>query len=89
MSGADREEKKQLLHAISKYGFTLDDIILFLDTHPQNQDALDYCRRAAAMYQTAKAEYENRFGPLTITSGQDNAIWQWAAQSWPWERGYC
>lgn len=89
MNGTVRNERRHLMQMISQYGFALSDIILFLDTHPQNQEALEYYQQVNKRYLAAKKEYERRFGPLTITAGQDESQWNWAIQSWPWERGYC
>ena len=87
-SNNNNNERMRLLNAVSQFGFALSDITLYLDTHPQNQEALDYYRRMNQMYQKASAEYECKFGPLTQFSGQNEDIWKWSTQTWPWERGF-
>ncbi|MCC8028507.1 MAG: spore coat protein CotJB [Lachnospiraceae bacterium] len=89
MSSPYNNEKMKLFQAVNQFGFALSDITLFLDTHPLDQDALDYYHQMNHMYRKATAEYENKYGPLTQFAGEDCDVWNWAVQSWPWERGYC
>ena len=84
----NNNERMQLLNAVSQYGFALSDITLYLDTHPQDQEALHYYHHMNRMYRKASDEYERKFGPLTQFSGKDTDTWKWATQTWPWERGF-
>jgi len=81
-------EKMRLFQAVNQYGFALSDITLYLDTHPKDQEALDYYNHMNHMYQKATSEYEHKYGPLTQFGGEEHDIWKWSVQSWPWERGY-
>lgn len=81
-------EKRKLLQAVNQYGFALSDITLYLDTHPKDQNALDYYYHMNHMYKKASAEYESKYGPLTQFTGEDEPIWKWVVGKWPWERGY-
>lgn len=36
------QDKEALMRQIMEAGFAMDDVVLFLDTHPENQDALRY-----------------------------------------------
>lgn len=77
----------QLLQHISEVSFAFDDILLYLDTHPCDDQALDYARKMMAMRRKAMAVYAKKFGPLTIddTGERDNTSWDWVMQPWPWE----
>ncbi|MCD8323438.1 MAG: spore coat protein CotJB [Clostridiales bacterium] len=81
-------EKKKLFQAVNQFGFALSDITLYLDTHPKDQDALDYYHHMNHMYKKASDEYESKYGPLTQFSGEDENIWKWSVEKWPWERGF-
>ncbi len=87
-NNCNNNERMRLLNAVNQFGFALSDITLYLDTHPQDQEALDYYRHMNRMYHKASAEFENKFGPLTQFSGQEENIWKWSTQTWPWERGF-
>ncbi|MCD7921855.1 MAG: spore coat protein CotJB [Clostridiales bacterium] len=89
MSMPYNSERRKLLQTVNQFGFALSDITLFLDTHPNDQDALDYYHQMNHMYKKASAEYEHQYGPLTQFAGEDDNVWKWSVQSWPWERGYC
>jgi len=77
-----------LLNKISKTGFILYDIHLFLDTHPTDYQALRYYEIYQKKLDELKREYEKRYGPLTpkMTDGSDR--WNWIDGPWPWEREY-
>ena len=73
-------EKNMLLSRIKKYDFTLKELNLYLDTHPN-------CRRALSMFRKyAVQEYNKRFGPLTPEQVTDTQSWTWVEDPWPWER---
>ena len=62
----------------------LDDVSLFLDTHPDNQEALAYYREVSNLRANALNAYEQQYGPLFsehVTAGQ----WDWVTETWPWE----
>lgn len=81
--------KEDLLNQINEISFAVYDTLLYLDTHPEDQEALEYYREMQSKRNAAAAEYGERFGPLTIdcSSATANNCWQWAQQPWPWERG--
>lgn len=88
--------QQQLLCHISEVSFAVDDILLYLDTHPHDQEALKYAHEMVSMRNNAMAVYARRFGPLTIDTinERDCDCWEWAMQPWPWEtpmrqRGGC
>ena len=85
---SDKNEKRcgDLLYAVQMYGFVLDEARLFLDTHPNNQSALDYYRKYSELYREAVAEYEASCGPLTANSEVSSAgnSWRWIDGGWPW-----
>lgn len=89
MSAAcSNQEKMCLIAAVAQSGFAISDITLYLDTHPQDQEALEYFHRMKHKYETACAEYESKVAPLRQLCGERQNGWQWADTPWPWERGY-
>lgn len=74
---------------VYEYGFALDDAILFLDTHPEDPDALAYYREIRDAYQAAYQEYEAQIGPLQLAGADPEKGWTWLDAPWPWEGGMC
>ena len=84
--------RKQLLAHINEVSFAVNDISLYLNTHPEDAEALAFFRKYAAARQEALEEYERYFGPLTIDTADDSCSrsWQWIEQPFPWEeKGGC
>jgi len=77
--------KKALFRKLQVLGFALYDTVLFLDTHPCDQGALDYYDKVSATYETTKKQYEDAFGPLTVKNVNTDHGWSWTASPWPWE----
>ena len=83
----------KLLHFIYETGFALDDVTLYLDTHPCDMQAMEYYNNYKKVYKQAVDEYTQFYGPLTIrnvstTNSCNNNYWTWANTPWPWE-GAC
>ena len=79
-------KKQVLLKQINESSFAIDDILLFLDTHPNDCNAMQYYREMAAVRQNAMDAYQKEFGPLNVDSVYGNC-WSWVTEKWPWEGG--
>ena len=71
--------------AVQQADFTLYDLLLFLDTHPDSTEALEYYREAKAEAERARSEYESLYGPLTMRSADGSDAFNWLSMPWPWE----
>ncbi len=78
--------KESLMKQINEASFAMDDVALFLDTHPNDPAAMQYYKNAVAMRKNALEAYERQFGPLMIDSVSGNC-WDWVTETWPWEGG--
>lgn len=78
-------QKKTLMRKLQVYGFALYDTILFLDSHPEDNGALDFYDKMSAAYNKTKKLYEEQFGPLTVNSVDTDNGWTWTEKPWPWE----
>ncbi len=89
----DRISREELLSIIDQLSFAVVDISLYLDSHPFDEDALDYFHEKSSLRQEAVALYTKKYGPLTIEAAHDRASrkWDWVNQPWPWEvkKGGC
>jgi len=79
-------ERNMLLSRIKKYDFTLKELNLYLDTHPNCRRALAMFRKYRELRRDAVQEYNKRFGPLTPEQVTDTQSWTWVEDPWPWER---
>lgn len=81
--------RSQLFDYINQVSFAVDDIQLYLDTHPCDHDALEYFRKYSGLRNEALMEYARRFGPLTVDTINlyESDQWAWIHQQWPWEGG--
>ncbi|SFR73076.1 spore coat protein CotJB [Anaeromicropila populeti] len=80
--------RKRLFKFICEVDFALDDICLYLDTHPCDRQALEYYHKYKELREQALAEYSECFGPLTSNQVEDHNYWTWVRDPWPWE-GEC
>ena len=83
--------REAFLQYINEVSFSAYDTLLFLDTHPDDQDALEYYREFTQKRREALSEYGRMYGPLIADCdyATSNNSWQWMQQPWPWEGGAC
>lgn len=79
-------EKQRLLMLIRKYDFTLYDLQLYLDTHPNCPKALQAWKNCTSMRKKAVESYVRQFGPIQPQQTEGNAPWGWIDGPWPWEK---
>ena len=75
-----------LLHAIQMYDFYLYELNLYLDTHPNDNQALDLFKKYKALKNSAYETYIEKYGPITADQSS-NDCFNWVNGPWPWERG--
>ena len=82
MTKNDMYARKELLQKINEVSFAVNDITLYLDTHPCDEEMSE-------MREKALQEYARLYGPLTIDTAKDTCSrrWEWVMQPWPWEGG--
>ena len=77
--------RDEAMKRVQMYDFAMEDTILFLDTHPTNQMALDFYNATRKSYMEAAADYEEQFGPLSAEDVNIENKWTWVNTPWPWE----
>ncbi|MBX6351708.1 MAG: spore coat protein CotJB [Thermoflavifilum sp.] len=80
------KEYEQLMQELQALDFVLVELTLYLDTHPDDEQALaefgQFARRRAAVAH----QFESRFGPLLeFGRGPAPARWTWCEGPWPWQ----
>jgi len=77
--------RNNLMHFINEISFALDDVGLYLDTHPEDKEAMEYYQKYRIQRNQAVKEYEKCYGPLTKYSVVADDSWTWICAPWPWE----
>lgn len=78
--------REQLLEWIGLTKFACVDANLYLDTHPDDAEAIRYFKEHNRLYLEAMNEYARVYGPLTISHAQHcGTWWDWVDQPWPWQ----
>ena len=82
----------ELLQKIHELDFVLQEIVLFLDTHPCDEKALAYFKEHSCNRNKLMEEYAKSYGPLTCDTAVDSCLntWKWTEEPFPWEKkGVC
>lgn len=79
------ESPRTLMQMVYETGFAVDDMVLYLDTHPCDANALNYYQQVVKMYREAVEAYECKCGPLTVEAVNSVNSWTWLTDKWPWE----
>ena len=77
--------REEMLRKVQEASFVLYDVGLFLDTHPDNQAALEFFGQYQKIYTEAAADYEAQYGPLVANDTDTTKGWTWVQAPWPWE----
>ena len=77
--------KEKLMKIINEASFAMDDTALFLDTHPESVEALDFYQKCKCLRQEAWDEYTRNYGPLSIYDVNEDNVWTWNCGPYPWE----
>ena len=78
--------QQQLMKQVMLYGFACVDASLYLDTHPDDAEALAYFKEHDRIYREAVEEYSRNYGPLTLSHAHHcGSYWNWVNQPWPWQ----
>ena len=80
--------KEDLMSIITQSSFALDDIKLYLDTHPCDEEALKAYKDYREIRKVAWDEYTRNYGPLSAYDVDATNYWSWVNSPWPWE-GVC
>ncbi len=84
-------EKAVLRRKIFETDFALYELVLFLDSHPENKKAMELMARYRKMREELVGDYEKRFGKYIVTLSDvpdDAEHWQWIEGPWPWDNDF-
>ena len=78
--------RAEMLQKIREYSFSVIELALYLDTHPQDQKALCLHKEYTKKLKDLMDKYQKVYGPLSIMYPCKK--WRWLEGPWPWE-GEC
>lgn len=77
-------EYYSLLSDIQAVDFVLIELTLYLDTHPNDANALQQFNHFSTYQSQMKQSFESKFGPLQH-GGKSEGEWKWGMSPWPWQ----
>lgn len=77
--------REEMISKIKEYNFSVIELGLYLDTHPDDEKALCLHRDYSRKLKDLKDKYQKIYGPLSIYFPCNK--WRWLEEPWPWERG--
>lgn len=80
----DDMNRKKLLRDLGEHCFAAFEIQIFLDTHPNDRQALSDYKMHLKACEELKREYEAKYGPLSASDVTSTTRWTWIDDPWPW-----
>lgn len=77
----------QMLKEISMVDFVLVELMLYLDTHPYDRNAMEYFNHYSRIKNRMAREFSVKYFPLTKDMAESNKEWRWGMAPLPWEGG--
>lgn len=65
-------------------GFVVHELGLYLDTHPEDEEAFALFQNYVKLLRQAKMTYVEKFGPLVQTDAAMDDTYTWVNAPWPW-----
>lgn len=72
------------LTELQTLAFAIQELALYLDTHREDDEALELYRNYQNLYEKGRKVYEEMCGPLNHTSIAQGP-YRWLDEPWPWE----
>lgn len=79
-------EQAEMLTILDSLCFATIDLNLYLDNYPNDREAINRFNEYREQLNSYKQEYQQKFGPLLLSSNSLNKFpWAWNDSPWPWE----
>ncbi len=80
-------QKEQMFYEIGIVDFVVVELTEFLDTHPSNQEALEYFNHYSRIRNQMVEEFSRKYFPITANYARCDNEWTWGSAPLPWEGG--
>ena len=64
--------------------FVLQELALYLDTHPEDEEAFAMFKQFTDMEKSAREVWEKANGPIKRSAAAQAERWNWLQDPWPW-----
>lgn len=82
-----RDGERELFGQIQTVSFAMDDLRLFLDTHPDNAEALALYSQYGEQRHSLIAQYTKTYGPINSYYVVNDGSWSWVDEPMPCNGG--
>lgn len=65
--------------------FAVSELALYLDTHPEDTEALELYRQYQKLLHDGSMEYSRTMSPMSHNEPVDHMKYTWIDEPWPWE----
>ena len=79
------DNRSQAMLELQQIHMVLEDLTLFLDTHPTDATALKYHAHYQELYEQLVDNFTRQYGPITADRVEPSNSWTWVETPWPWE----
>ena len=77
-----------ILKQLTVLDFAAVDLQLYLDTHPDDDEALEQYNNTVMQADVLRADYESKYGPLFSFRSLGGDKYRWIDNPWPWENKF-
>lgn len=78
-------ERDEMMVNIGQYSFMAHEMNLYLDTHPNDREALNKFHEFRDKANELIKTYERKYGPLSVSGNVGNQVpFNWVTTEWPW-----
>lgn len=79
------DKKEELLLEIMALSFAINDLNLYLDLHPNDENMLCKFKDLVERSCQKEMEYVKTYGPLELIDSDSTKKFEWIDNPWPWE----
>lgn len=73
------------LNQLRALDFVIQELSLYLDTHPNDSEAFALFQNYVELEKTAREKYVEQHGPLTQNDAALSSTYTWVNGPWPWQ----
>lgn len=84
---AKMQPENTALAELMALDFAVDELGLYLTTHPEDQEVLDLYWSYIKLADEGRQKYEKMYGPLFQTAITEDSGYAWLKDPWPWDEG--
>ena len=81
-----RTEQEKMLYEIQTMCFAAHELNLYLDLHPEDSSMIMLFKDYSETARKLKNEYESKYGPITVSNINNENLFTWQTDKWPWDR---